>query len=114
MIEISTAAVQEYLDQHKNKPMYIHLETTNGAYASHMGGSRNVGVFIRNIEIKYSTGKITGNGPFRIGIKLEQGWAYGEGLSHYIINDKGQLLLAGHDEDGRLAVAFELSPIPYV
>jgi len=37
---------------------------------------------------------------------------YAEGLTHWQIDDEGRLLLEGHDAEGRLTVAFELSPVP--
>lgn len=51
--------VQELLASFANKDVYIHLETTNGSYASHFDQSfLNAGAFIRNIVIKYELGKI--------------------------------------------------------
>lgn len=35
MQPIDTTAVQEALNRLANRDIYIHLETTNGAYASH-------------------------------------------------------------------------------
>lgn len=35
MESINLNKVQEYLDQWTNKPVYVHVETTNGAYAKH-------------------------------------------------------------------------------
>ncbi|MGG1558987.1 YojF family protein [Geobacillus thermoleovorans] len=115
MQPIDTAAVQEALNRFANHDVYIHLETTNGAYASHHNdGFYSVGAYIRNACIRFTRGKITGPGPYRVGLKLDLGWVYAEGLTHWEWTEKGQLLLAGHDDQGKLAVALELSNEPFV
>ncbi|MBM6619397.1 YojF family protein [Bacillus suaedaesalsae] len=105
--------VQQSLDSFKNKTIYLHLETTNGAYASHLREKMVVGAYIRNGEIQYSEGKIQGEGPYRIGLKMEIGWIYAEGLTDWKIDEKGRLLIAGHDPEGKLAVAFQISETPF-
>ncbi|MBU8880985.1 YojF family protein [Bacillus sp. FJAT-29790] len=102
--------VQKELDRLANKEVYIHLETTNGAYASHFDESFfSSGAYIRNAILQYEHGKITGNGPFRVGLKMSFGWVYAEGITHFEVDDKGRLLLAGHDFNGKLAVALQIS-----
>jgi hypothetical protein len=101
--------VQQSLESYKNQPVYLHLETTNGAYASHLHEKMVVGAYIRNGKITFEQGKITGDGPYRIGLKMELGWVYAEGLTDWEIDKQGRLLIAGHDADGKLAVAFQLS-----
>ncbi|MFA8437767.1 YojF family protein [Pueribacillus sp. YX66] len=114
MKPINQDAVQDVLDQFANKDVYIHLETTNGAYASHYNENfHNAGAYIRNAKIYYSRGKITGDGPYRAGLKLNIGWVYAEGLTDWEVDEKGRLLLAGHDRDGKLAVALQLSENPF-
>ncbi|EIJ80236.1 hypothetical protein PB1_07742 [Bacillus methanolicus PB1] len=106
--------VQNEIDSFANKKVYLHLETTNGAYASHYNQSFfSAGAFIRNAQIQYEHGKITGNGPYRVGLKMEFGWVYAEGLTHFEIDKNGRLLLAGHDFNGKLAVALQLSLTPF-
>ncbi|HET7616362.1 MAG TPA: DUF1806 family protein, partial [Bacillales bacterium] len=90
------------------RDIYLHLETTNGAYSA-----RKVGAYIRNGLIHFLHGTIKGNNPFRIGLKTEEGWIYAEGLTHWELDEKGRLLLAGHDEEGKLAVACQLSSKPF-
>jgi hypothetical protein len=110
---INKETVQEALKHFANRELYIHLETTNGAYATHLEDRPNVGVYIRNSTIRFTRGSIKGEGPFRIGLKMEHGWVYAEGLTDWELDKKGRLLLAGHDEKGRLAAAFQLSPEPF-
>ncbi|AST91778.1 MULTISPECIES: YojF family protein [Sutcliffiella] len=110
---IEQVSVQEALNSFAKQPVYIHLETTNGAYASHHNTGMTVGAFIRNSVIHYEHGKITGNNPYRIGLKMEHGWVYAEGLTHYELDNKGRLLLAGLNDEGKLAVAFQLSKEPF-
>lgn len=106
--------VQRKLDELVNKELYIHLETTNGAYAAHNGETKlSAGAYIRNNIISFNRGKITGSGPYRIGLKMDLGWIYAEGLTDWETDDSGRLLLAGLDEEGRLAVALQLSSMPF-
>ena len=113
MKAINLEKVQKELNQLKNKPIYIHLETTNGAYASHFGNKGvNVGAYISNAQITFTEAVIKGEIGHRVGLKTELGWVYAEGLTDYeIFEDK--LLLAGHDPDGRLMVALQLSETPF-
>lgn len=114
MKPINQKAVQTALDAFKNKDVYIHLETTNGAYASHYNADfHNAGAYIRNAQIQYSRGKITGESPYRVGLKTDNGWVYAEGLTDWELDEQGRLLLAGHNREGKLAVALQLSEKPF-
>ncbi|MBS4206859.1 YojF family protein [Bacillus sp. FJAT-50079] len=114
MEEMNTMQVQQVINQFAGKKVFIHLETTNGAYASHKDETFfSAGAYIRNGEICYEHGKIVGDGPYRVGLKLPYGWVYAEGLTHFEIDHLGRLLLAGLDFDGKLAVALELSETPF-
>ena len=107
--------VQETIDRYANQDVYLHLETTNGAYASHNNeATLSAGAYIRNALIQYESGKISGAGPYRVGLKLTIGWVYAEGLTHFEIDNQERLLLAGHDSEGKLAVALEISPTPFL
>jgi len=108
------AALQTYVD----KPVYLHLETTNGAYAAQQaitGQPKAMAVcaYIRNGVVHFHRASIAGNGPYRVGLQMENGWIYAEGLTDWEIDEEGRLLLAGHDFEGRLAVALELSLTPF-
>ncbi|HEY2420041.1 MAG TPA: YojF family protein [Neobacillus sp.] len=114
MEPIDVKRVQSAINSFANKDVYIHLETTNGAYASHHDQSFfSAGAYIRNALVRYELGKITGNGPFRAGLKINLGWVYAEGLTHFEMDEDGRLLLAGHDNLGKLAVALEISSSPF-
>lgn len=114
MQNIQLDAVQELINQFANEDVYLHLETTNGAYATHNDNSKmTVGAYIRNGLVQYSRGTIAGEGTYRVGLKLSLGWVYAEGLTHYELDEQGRLLLAGYDAEGRLAVALELSHQPF-
>ncbi|WP_059104821.1 YojF family protein [Shouchella shacheensis] len=111
---INTNRVQTSIDSFAGEPVYLHLETTNGAYASHFDQSFfSASAYIRNAQITYETGKITGPGPYRVGLKLDIGWVYGEGLTHFEEDEEGRLLLAGHGFDGKLAVALQIGRTPF-
>lgn len=106
--------VQEAINQRANQDVYIHLETTNGAYASHNDENFfSSGAYIRNALVRYELGKITGSGPYRVGLKIELGWVYAEGITHFEIDEQNRLLMAGHDFKGKLAVALEISNTPF-
>lgn len=110
---IEQTHVQAELNKLKDVNVFVHLETTNGAYAGHHNTGLAVGAFIRNVPLKYDRAKIAGMGPYRIGLKLEHGWVYAEGVTHYELDDKGRLLLAGLNPEGKLAVALQISQEPF-
>ncbi|WP_088105348.1 YojF family protein [Halalkalibacter urbisdiaboli] len=113
MKSIHQTSVQLLIDQFSKQDVYIHLETTNGAYASHHDQSFfSASAYIRNAKISYEHGKITGDGPYRVGLKLDLGWVYADGLTHYE-DQQDRLLLAGHNYEGKLAVCLEISRIPF-
>jgi hypothetical protein len=105
--------VQEELNKLTSTEVYVHLETTNGAYAGHHNTGLAVGAFIRNVPLTFERAKIAGLNPFRIGLKLEHGWVYAEGVTHYEVDDKKRLLLAGLNPEGKLAVALQISKEPF-
>jgi hypothetical protein len=114
MQAIDKQEVQKVLEGFKDQDLYLHLETTNGAYTGFRDKSQlSVGAYIRNGKIRYSIGKITGAGPYRVGLKIDLGWVYAEGLTDWEVDEKGRLLLAGHNFDGKLACALELSKEPF-
>lgn len=114
MEAIKKDLVQAQLDNFKNKKVYVHLETTNGAYASHFGNEGvNVGAYIRNAEVIYTEAVIKGDIGYRVGLKTELGWIYAEGLTDWELYENKHLLLAGHDTDGRIMVALQISETPF-
>jgi hypothetical protein len=114
MKPIDRVEVQKAIESYAGQDVYLHLETTHGAYATHNDESFfSAGAYIRNAYINYEHGKIVGDGPYRVGLKLSIGWVYGEGLTHAEIDDQGRLLLAGLDYSGKLAVALQISPHPF-
>lgn len=114
MEPVTPEAVQRELDRFARRDVYIHLETTNGAYAAHHNENFfPSGAFIRNARVNYESGKITGAGPYRVGLKMPIGWIYAEGITHYEVDEQDRLLLAGHDYQGKLAVCLEISVTPF-
>ncbi|WP_377889011.1 YojF family protein [Alkalihalobacillus sp. R86527] len=113
MKAIQKEDVQELLEGFENQKVYLHLETTSGAYAAQNKEKLSVGAYIRNGSVCFTNVKIAGAGPFRIGFKLDEGWMYAEGLTDYVLDNKGRLLMAGHDDSGRLAIAVQLSHTPF-
>lgn len=115
MEAINRGTVQGLLDKFINKTVYLHLETTNGAYATHHNRDAfNVGVFFRNAQVRFQQAKISGDEKtYRVGLKTENGWVYAEGVREYLLDQSGRLLIAGHDHEGRLLVTLELSETPF-
>lgn len=114
MKPVIVETVQKELEKFINQDVYIHLETTNGAYASHYDEKFfSSGAYIRNALVQFERGKITGKGPYRVGLKMQIGWIYAEGITHFEVDSLGRLLLAGHDYDGKLAVSLEISRTPF-
>lgn len=115
MKPIVKTEVQNLLYQFINKDVYIHLETTNGAYASHFDEKAyNVGAYIRNAQVAFQQAKIVQDGnTFRAGLKMEIGWIYAEGLTDWTMHEKKKLLMAGHDREGRLMVSLQISETPF-
>lgn len=114
MIPIDEKEVQTAIDSFAKQDVYLHLETTNGAYASHQNENFfSAGAYIRNALVQYEHGKIVGDGPYRVGLKLAIGWVYAEGLTHFEIDESSRLLLAGLDPSGKLAVALQISHNPF-
>jgi hypothetical protein len=106
---IDKEIVQKKIDELVDEDVYLHLEMTLGAYTAQQDSSVHpYSNFVKNIRIKYSHGKITDESPYRVGLKLEDGWIYTEGLTHYDENDK-RIILSGNDKDGRLVVALQIS-----
>jgi len=111
---IDKPQLQAELDARAAMPTYLHLETTTGSYPMLGPEKRSrVVAFVRNARIQYERGVITGEGPFRVGLKLASGWVYGDGLTHWTVNEREELLMAGLDVDGNLTVALQVSVNPF-
>jgi hypothetical protein len=111
---IDRDAVQAELDRRRDQPVYLHLETTTGSYTA-LGPEKKPPViaFVRNAQVTYARGVVTGPGPYRVGLKLPDGWVYADGLTDFVVSERDELLLAGHDPDGHLTVALQLSTQPF-
>lgn len=108
MEPIDPQAVRRALADLVGQTLHLHLETTHGAYTEGAFGA-----FARNVRVRFHRAGVGGSGPFRVGLKTDDGWVYAEGLTHWQIVDAGRLLLAGRDDQGRLTVALELSREPF-
>lgn len=117
MESIIDEKVQTLLSSYEDKPVYLHVETTNGAYAAHFDQRVfNAGTFLRNIQVTFEHAQLKGGNkdPYRVGLKLKDGgWIYVQGLTHYEINEQGEFLLAGFNYEGQLAAALEISTQPF-
>jgi hypothetical protein len=110
MQPIEPQDIQHRINQFLDQDLYLHLELTSGAYASHFDSTRHPGsAFISNAVIRYTQGSISGTGPYRVGLKTTHGWIYAEGLTHIDELEQERIILAGHDSQGKLVVALQLS-----
>ncbi|QHT59425.1 YojF family protein [Paenibacillus lycopersici] len=111
---IDRTEIQRRIDRLQDQELYLHLEMTTGAYASHLDSSKHpAATFVTNTIVRYSHGSISGGGPYRVGLKMAHGWVYSEGLTHYEERETERLILAGHDGQGKLVVALQLSREPF-
>lgn len=111
---INLEEIQHRIDMLKGEDLYVHLEMTSGAYAAHLDSSKHpAATFITNARVRYSQGSIAGSGPYRVGLKTANGWIYSEGLTHWEESEAERLILAGHDSQGKLVVALQLSRTPF-
>jgi len=108
MTPIVPAAVEAALARLVGRTAYVHLETTAGAYTE--GG---FGAFLRNAPVDLRRAALRGEGPFRAGLEIAEGWIYAEGLTDWELDAEGRVLLAGHDAEGRVTVLCELSATPF-
>lgn len=115
MQPIDKQYVQEQLNGFVGEnPVYLHLETTTGSYtALEPGGQQPVVAFIRNTKITFSRATINGDGYYRVGLKMPDGWVYANGLTHHELNERQELLLHGIDDEGNLTVALQLALQPF-
>ncbi len=114
MQPINREEVQRRIDALRDMDLYIHLEMTMGAYTAHKDQSIHpASNFIKNAVIRYSHGSLSESSPFRVGLKLNGGWVYAEGLTHWDETEGDRLILSGNDPDGKLIVALQLSREPF-
>jgi len=114
---IKEQEVLDLLTSYSNQPVYLHVETTNGAYANHFDQRVfNAGTFLRNIVVTFEHAQLKGGDkdPYRVGLKLKDGgWVYVQGLTHYEVNENNKFLIAGFNYEGQLAATIEISKQPF-
>lgn len=114
MQPIHREEVQRRIDALQDTELYIHLEMTMGVYTAHKDQSIHpASNFIKNARIRYTHGSLSESAPYRIGLKLDGGWVYTEGLTHWDAAEPERLILSGNDPDGKLIVALQLSREPF-
>lgn len=111
---INREEVKRRIDALKDTNLYIHMEMTMGAYTSHKDQSVHpASNFIKNVVIKYEHGTLSESSPYRVGLKLDGGWVYAEGMTHWEETETKRLILSGNDTEGRLITALQLSTEPF-
>ncbi len=102
-----------YIQKFANRKVYLHLEMTMGAYTAHKNDKVHpASNFVKNVPIEFIHGTLSDSFPFRIGLKLAEGWVYAEGLTDYEFTDDGVLMFSESDQEGRLIAAVHLSDMP--
>jgi len=114
---IKEQEVLDLLTSYSNQPVYLHVETTNGAYANHFDQRVfNAGTFLRNIVVTFEHAQLKGGDkdPYRVGLKLKDGgWVYVQGLTRYEVNENNEFVIAGFNYEGQLAATIEISKQPF-
>jgi len=111
---IDREKVQARINSLRNIELYIHMEMTMGAYTSHRDQSVHpASNFIKNAKITFEHGMITESSPYRIGLKIGDGWVYAEGMTHWDESDDKRLILSGNTKEGKLIAALQLSKEPF-
>jgi len=111
---INREKVNERLNAFKNTDVYLHMEMTMGAYTSHRDQSVHpASNFIKNVMIKYEHGLLSEGPPYRVGLKLGEGWVYAEGMTHWDETDNERIVIAGNDKDGKLIASLQISKTPF-
>jgi len=111
---IDREKVQARIDALKGIELYIHMEMTMGAYTSHRDQSVHpASNFIKNAKISFEHGMISESSPYRVGLKMNGGWVYCEGMTHWDDKDENRLILSGNTKDGKLIAALQLSKNPF-
>lgn len=106
--------VQTRIDALRDIELYIHMEMTMGAYTSHRDQSVHpASNFIKNAKITFEHGMISESSPYRIGLKINGGWVYAEGMTHWDEEDIDRLIISGNTKDGKLIAALQLSKEPF-
>ncbi|GGD58509.1 DUF1806 family protein [Paenibacillus nasutitermitis] len=96
MIKIDRKQVENQLMTFVGGDVFIHSEATSF-------------VFVRNFKVRVTHAFIAGDGPFRAALRFDgHGWLRIEALTHYEVDDRGRLLLAGYDDRGRMHAALHL------
>lgn len=113
---INEQEVLNLLTSYENKPIYLHVETTNGAYANHFDERVfNAGTFLRNIQVTYEHAQLKGGEKILIALvsNYDGGWVYVQGLTHFEVNEDNEFLIAGFNYEGQLAATIEMSEKPF-
>ncbi|WP_442601902.1 DUF1806 family protein [Paenibacillus sp. KN14-4R] len=101
MKSIHKSTVSQALRAFIGQQVYVHAEAIPGG-------------FLRNISVEVEQCMIAGEGPYRVAIRIPyNGWIRMEGLTHYVSESEERLLLAGHDDQGRITTVLELSLRPF-
>lgn len=116
MRPIESEKIQEEIDGFAKKEIFIHMETSTGSYVGVQDPDTIPAcAYIRNEIIQFTEGKIVENEAwYSVGLKIDNGWIYVEGLTDWEMYDKDTLLLGGHDTEGNLKIGLQLSHHPFV
>ncbi|CAM3796368.1 DUF1806 family protein [Marinicrinis lubricantis] len=89
--------LQAALRLYEGQNTYLHIEAIPGC-------------FVRNVQATITKCHVAGSKTYRVALQLSDGgWVRVEGLTHWVTDEQGRLIIAGHDELGRLTSGLELS-----
>ena len=112
---IKEQEVLDLLTSYANQPVYLHVETTNGAYANHFDQRVfNAGTFLRNIVVTFEHAQLKGGDkdPYRVGLKLKDGgWVCKDLRTMKLI--RTTIFNCRFYYEGQLAATIEISKQPF-
>src|SRR5699024_12084895 len=113
MQPIEQKKIQEKIDEFLNERIYLHLETSTGSYVGvQQKDTLPACAYIRNGVIEFTEGKIVENeGWYSVGLKIDDGGGYAEGLTEWEVTGDGKLLGGGGDKEGDLKIGGEVEEV---
>jgi hypothetical protein len=111
MQPIIASQIEPVLRRYEGQTIYLHVEVPDYGNFHKLEAP---GAFARNIKALIIQSFIAGSGPYRVALKIaDDGWIRVEGLTHFVIDEKERLIIAGHDNEGRLTVGLEINGEPF-
>ncbi|MNI47708.1 hypothetical protein D3C73_1022400 [compost metagenome] len=101
MQPIHLEQLRPVLQSFEGKEVYVHTEV-------------NPGAFLRNIRVEVERAYISGEGTYRLALRLRgNGWIRTEQITHFNIDAGGRVFAAGYDEHYRITTLLQIGLLPF-